>query len=466
VSVSLKRRLIVILSLLILLTWAGSAGLTGLYSKRLLQSQMDHQLEQTMDLVVYISNVFSNQLESGAPLSAPLRPEMFGRGGAAHLPIVIDTLPSQQELPRALNIWLGDNMLAVLENSPRFAKPTENGFSYRDLDGQDGHWRILSRYDERTELWLLVGVEEGAARRDLLTTIGQALLPLLVILPLTALLLYWGVRRGLLPVQRLAYQIARRNPQVLDAVSKQGVPREVEPVVDALNRLLERLAQALEGEQRFTANAAHELMTPLAAIKTEVQLCQRQMQDERGQQMLQRIAQRVDRASHTVEQLLTLARVDPDSPLPMTRVNLRALLGEVLAELGHLAADRNLEIELSGCEDLSVSGSEEALAILLRNLLGNAFRYAIEGSCVEIRLALAQSGVQLDIENPCQPMSADEFASMVQRFYRVPGSRGLGAGLGLSIVSRIAEQHQAQFRVGPGEALHSFRATVLFSLPT
>lgn len=376
-------------------------------------------------------------------------------------PMIIDD-SSGQSLPPALNIWLDGRLLAVLASSPRFSPPETEGYSYRSLEEDGSEWRVLSRFDESTGLWMLVGIELDVARWDILAMYATAMFPLLVILPLTVLILYLGVSRGLSPLKALANQISRRNPRVLDPVAPTDVPEEILPVVDSLNALLGRLALALESEQRFTANAAHELMTPLAAIKAEVQLCQRQLADPEGAAMLERIVLRVDRATHTVEQLLTLARLDPESPLPETSIDLRSLLGEILAELGHLAIERGLEIDLAEGGEVSVVGTQEALAILLRNLLTNAFRYADVGSVVRIDLPQTEKGKLLEICNACGPLSAEEYDKIGERFYRVPGSAGLGSGLGLSIVDRIARQHGARFSAGPREDGVGFCARIEF----
>lgn len=442
---SLKQRLIWILLGLILSAWIASALLTMGYARAVMQDQVDQQLEQYADLVTYISQIFSRQVDEGLPLSEPWLDSGIGKPGRE--PIIIDT-PTDAAFKPALNIWLGDQLIAVLAESPRFERPREAGFSYLDTQTDHKIWRSLSRYDSQTGLWMRVGIEMDGARRAMMETLGRVLLPLLIILPLTVLLLYVGVVRGLRPLRDLASQISARNPNLLNPVESDQVPVEMQEVMAALNDLLARLALALEGEQRFTANAAHELVTPLAAIKTEVQLCQRQMEHDSGRAMLARIAQRVDRAIHSVEQLLTLARVDPDAPLVTAPVNLRALLEDALAESAHLASDRGLQIEIAEGAALTISANAEAMSILLRNLLVNAFRYAREGSVVKVSLGQNRS-VDLEICNDCDPLTRDEFDQICKRFYRVPGSNGLGAGLGLSIVSRIAEQHGADFNVGP-----------------
>ena len=456
---SLRKRLIWTLLVLTLFVWLAAAVITIFSAGQALRQQIDAQLRQYSHLVTYISRVFARQIDQGLPLY-----ESWGENGLEQLrlqPMVVDG-PGRASLRPAVNIWLNDKLIAVMAGSPHFARPTVEGFNYIEADDGSGRWRVLTHYDQVSDLWIRVGIEFEAARWSLLATLGRGFLPLLVMLPLTVAALYLGVSRGLLPLRKLAGQVSRRKPGLLEPVSTEGVPEEVAGVVAAINKLMERLAFALEGEQRFTTNAAHELLTPLAAIKTEVQLCQRQLRDERGAAMLQRIAQRVDRASHSVEQLLILARLDPEIPLPTTAVPLRGLLVEVLADMAHLCDQRQLQVVLEEGEEIEVNGSAEALSILLRNLLSNAFRYASDNSTVCVRLS-GQGATELEICNDCAPLSLEEFAHLCDRFYRVPGSVGLGAGLGLSIVSRIAQQHGAIFSAAPREDGSGFCARLIFS---
>ncbi|MEH6590359.1 MAG: ATP-binding protein [Halioglobus sp.] len=456
---SLKRRLIAILLALILLVWGMSSLVTGIYAERFITSQVDRQLEHYSDLVHFITQVISRQADAGLPLAEPWSIDELDQGLPE--PILVESSIIRETSP-AVNIWLGDTLLAVMESSLRFDKPLNEGLSNRYIAADDSNWRVLSRFDQETGLWILVAVELDAARREILSVSGRAMLPLLFVIPLTLLILYFGVTRGLRPLKTLAGQISRRSPRALDPVDASDVPEEIEPVVDALNTLLERLAYALEGEQRFTANAAHELKTPLAAIKTEVQLCQRQLDDVAGRAMLDRIALRVDRASHTVEQLLTLARLDPEQALPYHPVDLQALLTDIVLETAHLAADRNVGLQRSETAPVLIECSAESVAILLRNLLVNAFRYADEGSTVGISLRDEGARVILEISNDCPALSGEELSRISERFYRVPGTPGLGSGLGLSIVSRVVAQHGAQFSVSAGEYGSGFVARILF----
>lgn len=453
---SLKRRLVWILLALILFTWLVSAVFLYFSSDEALEEQIDGQLQQYSHMVIYISRVFARQIDEGLPLYETWKDNPLEE--LRQRPLVVER-PQQDTLAPAINVWLSGKLIAIMAGSPQFALPEREEFSYQLAPDNGGRWRTLTHYDAVSELWFTVGVEVAPARQAMLATMLRGLLPLLIVLPLTLLVVYFGVSRGLAPLHTLVRQVARRRPGQLNPMSTDDVPEEVAGVVTSINALMERLAFALEAEQRFTANAAHELTTPLAAIKAEVQLSQRQLRDTASAGLLRGISDRVDRASHTVEQLLTLARLDPESPLESVPVPLRALLVEVLADTGHLARANDLSVEVADGPEITVNGNAEALAILLRNLLVNAFRYATPGTAVHISLTQADT-VQLEICNACSPLSPDEFRQISHRFYRVPGTAPTGAGLGLSIVERIATLHNAQFSAGPGPGGDGFCASL------
>ncbi len=459
-SVSLKQRLLWILVGLTLFLWLLSGVMLYLSSGKALEEQVDRQLRDYAHIVTYIARVYARQIDEDLPLYETWSDQPLEE--LRRSPMIIEA-PLQSDTLLAVNVWQASNMIALVEGSPSFAPPREQGHAYLEAPG-GGRWRALTIYDDVSEVWIRVAVEFAPARQALLTTVSHAMLPLLLVLPLTLAVLYFGVTRGLAPLNRLARQIGRRGASQLEPVPTGDIPAEMRDVVESLNKLMERLAFALEGEQRFTANAAHELMTPLAAIKAEVQLCQRRLQGAQGSQdsdMLRPIAQRVDRATHTVEQLLTLARVEPGSSAPMAAVPLRSLAREVLAETGHLAAQRGLSVVFDDGPEYEVEGNPEALAILLRNLLINAFRYA--DADTEVRVTLAGNGeVELVVSNECPPLSDVEFQQVAERFYRVPGQEAPGAGLGLSIVRRIAELHGARLSTGPGGDKGGFVARVVF----
>jgi two-component system sensor histidine kinase QseC len=219
------------------------------------------------------------------------------------------------------------------------------------------------------------------------------------------------------------------------------VPTEIRPLVSSLNKLFERLHTALETERRFTDDAAHELRTPLAALKTQAQVSLRATSDEERQQALRQVINSVDRASHLVEQMLTLARLDPSSSTLMReKVNVHDLAADVVAQLVPAAIQKNLNIEITGDETAVVSVEPVSMSILIRNLVDNAIRYTpIEGDVVINVDRTADDKVVLSVLDTGSGIAAELQERVFDRFYRVVGNSSSGCGLGLSIVKRVAD---------------------------
>ena len=364
-------------------------------------------------------------------------------------------------LAPAVNIFIGEQQLIIGENTPIFQLPNKAKLKVFDRIGEPKEvWRVLYSHDEELDVWFAVGVNLNRAENSLRWIFASMLMPLLIVLPLTGLFIYYGTSHGIKPLRKLAEQISERTPESLAPIEADCPYSELEPLHSSLNSLLARLERALESEQRFTANAAHEMQTPLAAIKIEVQLCQRMVTDDGIKAMLSRINDRVDRASHTVKQLLTLARLDPQLQVNYDVLDLNELLLEVSAELGHIAADKNLSISLSDTSVLT-SGNREGLLILLRNILGNAFKYTPDNG--RINVGLAQSDViTLTITNDCDDIADEDVAKLSDRFYRPAGSSSTGAGLGLSMVERICEMHRGSFSYSYNRDSKQFEVSITF----
>ena len=273
-TVSLQKRLTWILLALTLFAWVASAAVTYFYANRVLLEQVDRQLGQYADLVTYITRVFERQLAEGQPLYEAWSGHDYDQ---AHLqPIIIEGLVTDGLAP-AINVWEGHNLIALVEGSPTFQQPTGGGFEYQAIEGDSTHWRLLSRYDELTGVWIKVGIELGAARQDMLGTLGRSLLPLMIVLPLTIGLLYLGVLRGLLPVRNLAEQISRRKPGLLDPVNTEGVPEEGLSALECVKEIQRRPLEARMAEiQKRLAQASGESLEALLSEKLSLK---RQMAD-------------------------------------------------------------------------------------------------------------------------------------------------------------------------------------------
>lgn len=323
------------------------------------------------------------------------------------------------------------------------------GFSDAMIDGT--RWRIFSRWDESGRYAVQVG-ERLEVRRELAQSVASHLLhPLAVALPVLAILIWFAVNAGLLPLSAVARQVQRRAPDNLTPLGEREVPQEVSPLVQALNTLFARLRASFEQERRFTADAAHELRTPLAAVKTQAQVALAASSGEERQRALSNVVLGVDRATHLVEQLLILARLDPQANLPgAVPVALPDLAASCIAEQAQSAYNKGVELALESADEAIVLGDPTLLSVLLRNLIDNAIRYSPAASEVEVSITRASGVVRLRVTDNGPGIAESECNRVFDRFYRVSGPAEEGSGLGLSIVKRIADLHHASIRLSQG----------------
>lgn len=456
-SLSLQGRLLAILLGLTLVVWGASVVLTAIYSRQIINQQIEEQLAMAISLSMHSVEVVQ---------SDPVISEHYQKRAVAHSRTATVTRLSGYDLKGpAINFWFGKSHVVVGERAPEFPPPAAEGFITRDLtiNGEQAEWRLLYRYSERYNLWAVAGVDLKQARRVTGHVLWRSTIPLLILLPITAAILIVGVRSGLRPLKELADKIGARHSLALEPIEMAAVPAEIQPLMEALNGLLSRLQRALASEHRFTANAAHELQTPLAAIKAEVQRYQRQTPDGETREMLARIDSRVSRATATVTQLLTLARLDPDQEFARQSVDLNELLIEVMAELGGFAVDRQVSMQLEALSQPTVViGQPDWLHILIRNLLLNALQHSPSPGVVDIALQASVDGIALSFANDCEPIADRDLHRLTERFFRVTSHTVPGVGLGLSIVQRIASLHGARLHLGRGAGERGFCATVLF----
>ena len=467
---SLRGRLTTIVLVLFIGSWLVAAMATTQSARAAFLNETDRALEAIVVLADTVGGSVAAQLQSVAARDL-YTGEEIGRdpqspnaGQDGRRLIQLRDVPGfNAEYSPRLNVWTEGDHYLVGSGTPVFASPgpgTRTGAAAEQQVGQ-AQWRVVYRHNASANIWYAAGVDSRQIRFGGTELLLRLLLPLTLVIPLTAMALYLGIARGLHPLGRLGEAIeARRRSSSLQPLPARDTPREMRPVVASLNHLLVRLAATLEDEKSFTANAAHELKTPLAAISTEVHLCQRLTNEAETRDRMERVLQRVERATHSVNQLLILARLDPQAALPAEPVDLYELLQDVIAEAGALASERQLRVQVDVRPGEVVRGDWNALAILLRNLVVNAFCYTPEGGAVAIAL---DAGI-LRFSNDSHPIA--EPARLTDRFYRGVEVRGPetvpGTGLGLAIALRVCELHGFELSVSYREDEARFYAVVDF----
>ncbi len=297
---------------------------------------------------------------------------------------------------------------------------------------------------------VLVQVAETTLKRDrLVQDILIGTLSPAILVAASAVVLFWfGIRRSLSPLEELRDEIVRRSPSELGPVPIGSAPTEVRPLVTAINQLLERLGMALEAQQRFIANAAHQLRTPLAGLRTHVELVRRETNPKEITALLDMIAGESERASQLANQLLVLARAEPGSSLPVARapVDLQGLVSQGVQSWVPRSVVRGIDLgfDLNGARIL---GDAQLLRELLGNLLDNALIHTPSGGHVTVRTGVQANSAFLEIEDDGPGIPEAERERVLERFYRLPGTTTEGGGLGLAIVREIADRHDARLEL-------------------
>jgi len=428
---SIKRRLLLTLIGLISLTW-----LTLFF---LVHRDASHELEEIYD---------ASLAQNARILFGLLQREISE--GEVELVRHIE-LDDRFQHPYELHIafWAKIGKIVIKSrDAPEFLTELPEGLSTYTID--NSQWRVFTLYDRENDL-LIHAAQKLQAREELVVyLIRDTLSVMLLILPLLALLLWWGIKRSLGPLRRLMNEAGSMTAQTLHPFDISDAPDEILPLVSALNRLLERLDQAMENERRFTADAAHELRTPLAGLKVQLQVALRAEQPEKRQKAMSMALEGIDRITHLVNQLLTLARADRENAasLNFQRVDLVEVAEKVISALRTSAEKRGIQLALTRTgENCQVTGDATMLQIALRNLLENAVRYTTSPGQAGIEIDSQDGRISLWVRDSGEGIPAEAVERMFQRFRRGEHLASSGSGLGLSIVRRIAEIHQARVLV-------------------
>jgi len=331
---------------------------------------------------------------------------------------------------------------ARLSAPPERLAPEEHIFYDTRLEGE--RVRVAARAVNAEPGTAIVQVAETLVKRDklVLELLLASTAPQLLIAFAAVALLWFSIGQGLRPLDRLRHEIAARSPRDLRPVPEQDKPQEVRPLVGALNGLLFRLNAAIESQQRFIANAAHQLRTPLAGLKTHAELARRQPSSSELKSLLDMIAGETQRTSHLVNQLLTLARAEPGEAASGQPVNLHEIISRDLRDWVQRAVGKNIDLGFE-LQDAWVLGEPLLLRELVANLLDNALAYTEADGSVTVRTGVRDGESVLEVEDNGPGIPETEREKVFERFYRIAATGGEGCGLGLSIVSEIAERHSA-----------------------
>ena len=421
---SIRRELVVWISAGLLVAIAVAAIATYLRAREEANEIFDYQLKQ---MAASLTGVPLAGVPPGSSGSDALVVQVWDRAG-----VQVYLSQPQQPLPR--------------DGQP--------GFSTVRTDA--GQWRVFSALagDQVVQV-----AQPLSVRRELAASMAlRTIVPLLAVVPFLALFVWFGIARGLSPLERVAVALAERSAGALRPLNEAGLPSEVAPLVHALNALLDRLDHALDVQRAFIADAAHELRTPLTAVHLQAQLAERAATDAERSAALAELRAGLERATRLVEQLLTLAREEPGvNEKPFVRLDLTEIARGVLADYAAIAAARGVDLgltETSAAEDdASVYGDPDALRTLATNLVDNAVRHTPAEGRVDVATQRDGAHVLLTVRDSGPGIPESERERVFDRFYRVPGEAAAGmtgSGLGLAIVKRIAERHGATITLGSG----------------
>ena len=324
------------------------------------------------------------------------------------------------------------------------------GFDNGQLNDDNDDWRFLWLTAPDGKYRVVVGQEREYRQEMALEVVRSQLTPWLVALPVMLLVLIVLLSRELWPLKKLAQTLRARSPDATDQLPTHGVPAEVSPLVEALNQLFARTGEMMARERRFTSDAAHELRSPLTALKVQTDVAQLSLDDPQAQaKALDQLHAGIDRASRLVEQLLTLSRLDSLENLDdVEPLKLADLLQSAVMDIYHPAQQAGIEIRLHIHDpQVTRTGQQLLLSLLVRNLLDNAVRYSPRGSVVEVTLDTHS----FTVRDTGPGIAPEALARIGERFYRPPGQDQTGSGLGLSIVKRIATLHRMQVSLRNGQ---------------
>lgn len=368
--------------------------------------------------------------------------------------------PAKDDIDLIVQTWDSNKKLLYRSHAlPPLPLADIEGLS--TLDWQNDKWRV---FQLKSAKGLIQIAQSESERQETADEIARHLLmPLVFLLPCLGGLAWFGLGWSLSPLEDVVKAVNQRSPESLQAIPNERLPQEVSSLINALNVLLQRLDQVLNKQRQFIADAAHELRTPLTAVSLQAQIAERANDPEKRSLAFNDLRLGIARASHVVQQLLTMARLDPESSPPVsTPLCLEELIRIQLPDFMPLANERKLDLTMVVRESASILGDADALRILFENVLENAIRYTSAGGQVEVSVVTKGDVVYLEVVDNGIGIPSEERTRIFDRFYRVLGNQEAGSGLGLAIVKRIADQHGASIVLSDGKSGKGLNVSIGF----
>lgn len=427
---SIRRQLITSLSLTLLIGSIVIGGYTYFNARAEVDEFFDHSMEQ-MALAMQI------QQQSAELKSIP---------GKA--PALTDEDEVDDEEEFVIQMW-GNDGASIYSSHPNIPLQKFSTEGFQTVPFQQQPWRI---YGVQTHQGYVQVSQPLTSRTEIRREIAlNILIPLLILLPILAAFNWWIVVRSLKPLARVSEEIDHRTPDSLEALSEQHIPVEILSLVKALNELLGKLKRAIYAQRAFIVDAAHELRTPLAALQLQADNLERSENKDEQHTSLVALQSGIARATHLVQQLLTLARQEPEAEKrPVEQVNLGVLAQAMVDEQLAFAQHKSINLRCHAEELVYAKGNPDSLAILISNLIDNALRYTPENGNVEVALSYEKGNAVLRVRDDGPGIAKHERRSVFDRFYRIEGSGVGGTGLGLAIVKAIADKYGMEVTIGTG----------------
>lgn len=388
-----------------------------------------------------IEEVYDAQLVHMAKLLHKMTQSHLSEGDLANFKL--DHLDLQHDYERniGLRIWSDDQLISQSENTQAFdIVLPDSGFSSHEVDGNK--WRFFVYHDSTNQITVETS-ERYDVRYELINQLaGSLLFPELFFIPLIFLIVWFCVNKALKPVITISNFVnSRNNENLIEPIEISQLPIEISPLVNAVNQLFRRIEESMKREREFTDYAAHELRTPLAAMKMQTQVLIKKYKNiPNSEKSLENLKSSIDRAVHLVSQLLALSRFHQEN-LPKSKTSLTECIYESVSEIYHLAQARQLEFDLQIEDQIYIESHKPSIKILLNNLLDNAIKYSEKGSTITVKLN--EKGV-LQVCDFGQGILDVDKKIVFKRFVRIDKSPEKGSGLGLAIASRIAKEHKVE----------------------